>query len=117
MTTFEEAQAVVLANLAPKYPAEANVVVATYGWENEEIYLMAAGPHALIYGPSSPDDAKYIRVEDGPRITVRKDTGEYIEEWGMGLPPIEGLTPVGTGHPVEDDTELPYDPAFDIELE
>ncbi|MBS1690766.1 MAG: hypothetical protein JST91_00845 [Actinobacteria bacterium] len=88
------------ANRASAYPAEAEFLVAPWGWESEEFFQMTAGSYAEVYGPRSPADYEFIYVEDGPFISVNKATGEYIETWGLdedGLPPpiLPGATPIG----------------------
>lgn len=88
MITFQQARAIVEANRAPKYTAEANFRVQTYGYD--------AGDRWVVVGIS---DA----IDDAPMTTVHKTTGEYVEtygipnidyEWPRGMPVVGSLPPL-----------------------
>lgn len=99
MTTFEQARAIVSAERASAYPAEADFQVATWGWETSTHWIVLAGSWPEIYGYRDEDDEKYIYTADGPRCLVNKSTGEYIEQWGPEIDFDLPTTPVGTPVP------------------
>ncbi|UAW08875.1 hypothetical protein SEA_LUCIVIA_3 [Mycobacterium phage Lucivia] len=82
MITFEQARQIVFDNLAGQYPPEADFQVATWGWENDDLYQLVAGPYAMVYVSRGPQDDEWLEDGDGPFIMVNKETGEYIEEYG-----------------------------------
>ncbi|AZF93389.1 immunity protein [Mycobacterium phage Centaur] len=93
MVTFDEARAIVAARRGPEYPEEAEFTVATWGYETATEWIIRAGSYPEVYGPRTPADFRLISTEDGPQITVNKETGEYRESYG--IPDDEELTPVG----------------------
>lgn len=96
MITFEEAQAIVAANRSSEYPPEAEFQVATWGWENDDEYLVGSGPYVMLYGPRNPDDMRFLYVDDAPATTVNKHTGEYLEHYGLlGEFPFPDMVPFG----------------------
>ena len=95
MITFEEARDIVAAHRAAAYPPEADFQVSPFGYDAGDRWVIISGSWPEIYGYRGlPDDYKYIRTEDGPRTSVMKDTGEYIEEWGSLMPDLQ-MTEVG----------------------
>lgn len=100
MITFEQARQIVADNRAGSFPPGADFQVATWGWENEDKYLIVSGAYASVYPPRNEEDEKYITPENGPVVTVDKSTGEYEEHWGsdeFGLPfSLPDSTPIGT---------------------
>lgn len=91
LITFEEARAIAAEQLADEYPAEANFVVAPWGFETDEVYIVLAGPHDLVYGILSEEAMKWMKPAASRTTCVNKHTGELTIE----LEAPDGYTPCG----------------------
>lgn len=84
MITFDQARAIVAASDSVRQMF-GPFTVADYGWENAEVFVMAAEPDSGL------------AVIDGPELLVDKRTGELTEVYGLlGDDPVPDLVPIGT---------------------
>ncbi|ALY09852.1 hypothetical protein SEA_JAYCOOKIE_6 [Arthrobacter phage JayCookie] len=103
--TFEEARAAVRAQNHPIWedndtPGE--YMVAGYGWENDESYLLVEGAREYL----EDGDNEYV-IQDAPAVFVDKETGTVVlAEFLAVFEVIASMTPV-PGH------EPPTDPDDD----
>lgn len=87
--TFDEARTAVQADTSVRAFFGAGFTVADYGWQNNDVYLMAV------------DAADGVALFDAPAILVDKRTGTVIQQAGLlGRPPADNLQPFG--EPPED---------------
>lgn len=75
MITFEEARAIVQAELASEWAEEDDFVVAPWGGETDSVYVVLAGPSRWILPPRTAPQPHSDEI-----ITVDKQTGEIIYE-------------------------------------
>lgn len=86
MLTFADARAAISAAPAMRKFYGDGFQVAEYGWENDEVYLMALSP------------ADGVAIFDAPALLIDKETGKLTEVYGaavQGVPPAEDLRPIG----------------------
>lgn len=84
MITFDDARATVGDSPDVREFFGDGFIVADYGWQNDEEYLLAVKPP----GGVTPFDA--------PDLLVSKTTGNLRQVFGMlGRDPVPGLTPIG----------------------
>jgi hypothetical protein len=93
--TFDEAREVVAQAIGPDDP-EADFEVAPWGWANDEVYVLLAGTHIAVYGPTSYEEALTLQIDDTPALLVNKETGEFTQVYGLlGEPAAPDLVPIG----------------------
>lgn len=95
MITFEQARTIVADQLASQYPAAADFTVAPWGWETDDVYIVAAGPYARIYKPRNEADYDWLIPADQSSICVDKTTGEIT----FPVEPPQPSTPCGAANP------------------
>ena len=84
MITFDDARAVAAASPSVQQMF-GNVIVADYGWQNDDVFLVVA------------ENADGLPVFDAPSLLVDKQSGELTEIYGLlGNDPVPDLVPVGT---------------------
>jgi hypothetical protein len=99
--TFDEARDIVAASkvVREQYPDD-DFVVAEYGWENRELFVVIAGTRYDVTGEGDLDTL----TMDAPARTVSKATGELREIFGLiGRDPAPGLREIGNWPPVPED--------------
>ncbi len=85
MITFEEARRIGAGSQDVRDDF-GDYVVADYGWENDDVYVLAY--HSSV----DPDELLF----DAPALLVDKRTGELTEVYGLlGHDPAPNLVPVG----------------------
>lgn len=95
MTTFEEAQDIVVEQINDRYLPEDEFQLAPWGWETDEWWIVSAGSRVSLYGAQTPEDRDLIRDDDAPITVVNKLTGEYVEHYTYGEDPFPDRTPIG----------------------
>lgn len=102
-TTFEQARALALKVNAPAWRDLGNrgeYMVADYGYEDADAWLIVDGARELLEG----DDYAYS-VMDQPMTIVMKATGELLRvQYLEAEDRIDAMTPVGE-HPENDDPD------------
>lgn len=84
MITFDDARTVVASAPSVRSRFGAALQVADYGWENDDVYVVA-----VTAADGEP-------VFDAPDLLVDKRSGELREVFGMmGSAPAPGLLPIG----------------------
>lgn len=98
MITFEQAQQTVSQSQQDLWPAEASFITPPWGYENEEVYVVPAGPYARFYGARNETEERWEEPAlDDLLLVVDKTTGEL--SYGEALSPPADLTPVGEEPP------------------
>ena len=101
MITFDEARDIVAASkvVRDQYPA-GDFIVAKWGWENADLFVVVAGTRYDVTGEGNPDTL----TMDAPARVVDKKTGELREILGLiGRDPAPNLREVGDWPPVPPD--------------
>lgn len=101
MITFDQAREIVAQAkvVRDQYPPD-DFVVAEWGWENRQLFVVVAGTKYDVTGEGDPGTL----TMDAPARVVDKKTGELRELFGLiGRDPAPNLREVGNWPPVPDD--------------
>lgn len=92
--TFDQARDLVGGNSEVReiYPFD-NFVVADYGWEDDEKFLVVAGTRMDVTGEGNFDDM----TMDPPSVFVYKKDGEVVLKFGLRPlnDPTANMSPIG----------------------
>lgn len=91
MITFDEAQTIVEQAIRNQYPPD-DFVVADFGYENDEVYVVIAGTVFDVTGVGDPG----TMTVNSPARLVNKETGELTQIFvTLDNEPAENLREIG----------------------